>query len=166
MNQSNNQMAPLSTPCLEDTPYAKATSKRSVVHFDEQVRVRKSINLVEFSDDEISTCWYSNEEFIAMKEKVHITGHQGFFETDDITANNNRWCRRLAEAHASLQARLRRKIKRAVRDAVLEEQWLQWNEGYHDPDFIAYVSSILSARSKASARQIGLEDEWAVAAGL
>lgn len=132
---------------------------RHSVHFEERVRVRKTIHLNEFSDDEIDACWYSDQEFNSMRAEVRFAADlidQGLLETD-----NTNYCRRGAEEHAPLQSRLRRKIKHALRAAVLEEQRLQWGEGSCDPEFIAEVSQFKSAQSIATARKVALEDELA-----
>jgi hypothetical protein len=135
-----------------------APPTKCVVHFEERVWVRRTLHLHEFSDDEIDAYWYSDQEFMNMREELRLAAeliHQGLLETD-----NTNHCRRGADSHTPLQARLRRKIKRAVIAAVLGEQELQWEEGSSDPDFIAEVSTIKSARSRAAGREMGLEYEF------
>lgn len=134
-------------------------AKGSAVRFFERVQVRKTIHVKNFTKDEIDACWYSDQDFDCMRDDVYIAGNlidEGLLETD-----NEDCCRRGAEDHAPLQSRRRRKIKRAVREAVKEEQRLQWEENSSDPEFIAQISQIKSSPSLQLARERALNDERA-----
>lgn len=154
----------------EETSKKDKTHKASSVVFDERVRIRKTIHVNDFSDDEIDACWYSDSEFSEMKREVRFVVdliEQGLLLTmnnnEDYCGNSQEYCSRGSECHVPDELRRRRKLKGAACAAILAEQALQSSEGSFDPDYIAEISMVGSFRSQAIAREAGLNDELAAA---
>lgn len=140
-----------------ETKVPAPTKPRHAVRFEPRVRCRKAIHLNDFTEDELSACWYSHKEFMSMKAEVRYTS--GLIEAGLLDDDSENYCRRGADAHSPEEVRQRRLIKQAVRTAVLEEQTLQWREGSCDPEFIAEVSRVKSSQSAATSRKNGIADE-------
>ena len=159
LSTSSEPILTTSTSKYNQSPSREKVSVKLSVCFHARVRCRKTIHLNEFSDDEISACWYSDQQYSNMKEEVQNVAD--LIDRGLLGADNTRYCLRGAESKAPLQSRRRRKIRLAVHREVLKEQALQWAEGTLDPEFIARVCQVESARSLAYARRLALEDEVA-----
>jgi hypothetical protein len=144
------------SPNEKKTP-AKPEPRRTVA-FSHTVSVRKTMHVDNYSDDEFDACWYNNYEFDMMRKKVRYAAkllQNGMLEQDTA----DKCCPRGVE-HLLRKVALKRIRKRvAARDAVLEEQELQWEEGICEPEYIARVYKVTSVSSQASAHAIALKDE-------
>jgi hypothetical protein len=139
-------------------PLAPTKAQQQGVTFKQTVSVRKALHINDFSDSEIQAFWYDDDEFKAMRKDVKAALsmlNDGMLEED-----NEYHCQRGLEPHTKKGLARRRQNKRAVREAVLTEQELQWEEDdVYDPEYIATVSMDVSSSSQATAHALGLKDQ-------
>jgi hypothetical protein len=118
------------------------------------------MHLNHYSELEIDNCWYSDDESDMMREKAEDVAE--CLENGMATVKERYGeaiCHRGLEGLTHQGSLERRKNKDAGLDAVLDEQDLQDDEGFDDPDYIAHFYKIASCRAVAKARAIGLKDE-------
>lgn len=134
-----------------------AAKKRSVTFF-RRVAIRNTIHIMDYTDEEMDSAFYCYEEIKAMRSDAKYVGallRDGLLEQD-----TEEMCRRGVE-HRTREGALRKyKHKSLTRQAVLEEQDIQWEEGVRDPELIASVYQSTGSTSAASfARAAALKDE-------
>lgn len=127
---------------------------RKSVSFNQVVRAKRTIHISDFTAEEIRSCWYKGQEYEVMKQDLRF--EVKLLENDCFIENPSRMThtsRGLEFFSSTMNGRARRETKRHARNAVLEEQRLQREEGSYDPEFIA---DIYSAVTKA-ANQLAIQ---------
>jgi hypothetical protein len=113
-----------------------------------------------YSDLEISSCWYSSEEFESMRAAVGDAARclekTGIVRMIQKEEGDEDFCRRGVERFTRTESLERRKDKDAGLDAVLDEQYMQNGEGFEDPEYIAHLYKIASRSAKRKAHAIGV----------
>lgn len=143
------------------TNTSQSCNKR--VDFNGRVKIRKTLHVSDYSDEEMLACWFSHEEskrfrqdalFIAQLAKDgHISSSP---ENEDSPVH----CLRGLEMYTgSNEAKRRQQRKAAVRWALLKEMDLQHEEGGCDANYIAELYNKASASCVAIARALALQDE-------
>lgn len=146
-----------------------AIKKKKTVSFNERVRIRKTIHINEYSDEEVTSVWYTPREstemrqealFVAQLAKDGLLPASGAASPHSDSSEDARYCLRGIEMYTgSEQATQRQQRKEAIRWALLKEMEFQYDEGAYDPAYIAELYSKASRSCAASARARGLEDE-------
>eukprot|EP00339_Tiarina_fusa_P015516 CAMPEP_0117003402 /NCGR_PEP_ID=MMETSP0472-20121206/4729_1 /TAXON_ID=693140 ORGANISM="Tiarina fusus, Strain LIS" /NCGR_SAMPLE_ID=MMETSP0472 /ASSEMBLY_ACC=CAM_ASM_000603 /LENGTH=208 /DNA_ID=CAMNT_0004704029 /DNA_START=87 /DNA_END=713 /DNA_ORIENTATION=+ len=140
-------------------PMKKAETVASTrrVGFTPLVRVIKVLHLNDFGGDEIDACYYKKSDFERIKADLKLTVRLmqlGKLEEDSLD-----YCRRGTEYRSPEGARRRARNKEAARDALLDEQDLQWDNFVFDPDVLASVYHEASRECGLEASRLGLRDE-------
>jgi hypothetical protein len=119
--------------------------------------VRSIIHINEYSQEEKAATWYTTGELLRIKFDVEFTlllmdnGH-----SKDIS---DLQCTRGLETFTTDCQTIRKKIRRqGARQAVMEEQAFQTDEGVSDPKVIADLYFVKSRPSRTLARVMGLAD--------
>ena len=141
---------PLSATVVEPVVY-ETHKQHKTVSFHEVVKAKKTIHISDFSAEEIRSCWYKDEDYEVMKRDVRF--EVNLLENDCLVENQSMMTRtaRGLEIYSSTAGQVRREIKRRARNAVLEEQRLQREEGSYDPEFIAEIYSMLTKNASQNA---------------
>jgi hypothetical protein len=133
----------------------KAPSRR--VGFTPMVKVVKVLHLNDFEDDEIEACCYNMSDFERIKADLKIT--VGLMQLGKLEEDTIDYVRRGTEYRTPEGARRRVRNKEVARDALFDEQDLQWETGAFDPDALASVYHTASRDCGLEAYRLGLRDE-------
>lgn len=152
LEQSEPCLAPSKGPLAD----SHARKPRKSVSFNERVRAKKTIHFADFSEQETSAYWYSDDDFIRMKQDVHF--EVNLLENECLQQDTSNYCRRGLEYYTSDGAKRRSSNKRKSRNVVFEEQKLQRSEGSNDQDYIAEIYAAVVAPSRALASQVAVQD--------
>ena len=149
----------VSTTTKKNYPLSSPQQKqRKSVSFDQSVKVRKTIHVFDYTDEELYACWYNDAEFANIREDIAI--EVDFFRTRlaQQDNNNNQYCSRGLESFSSKN--ILKNQQRAVisREAVYDEQEFQWDNNLCDDECIGRLYEKATLKSRALARYVGLKD--------
>ena len=137
----------------------KSRSIRKTVSFADTARARRIISLKDFKPSEIQASWYSNEEY----KSIQLACVQQIAKMNaGKTLKDKKFCSRGLEGHTKIGSKTKNLIRSQSIFAVLEEQNMQYEEGFMDDVAIAEIYGKLTADSQSEARKMGLLDEQAV----
>ena len=162
-------------------PLSSSQAKqRKSVSFDQSVKVRKTIHILDYTDEELFACWYSNAEFDNIRQnnavevkfffRMKLSSRHGEKKNDDNGDGwKNLYCKRGLESFLSKSIMKRRHRAIVSREAVYDEQEYQWDHhqgGRESYDVecnsstrtIARVYEKATLKSRALARYVGLKD--------
>lgn len=122
---------------------------RKSVSFDERVRAKKTIHFADFAEEEITACWYAEDDFRRFKRDVRFEAN--LLENECLQADNVKYCSRGLECFTTSGSKQRSANKRQSIALVLEEQEMQRDEGSHDAAFIAEIYADVVVPCKAVA---------------
>jgi hypothetical protein len=136
-----------------------APKAKRTVAFAPTVTGNTTLHVNDYSNDEIQSCWFNDVEYKAIKKDIRfaaklLTDNNGLLGKDD-----EHDCQRGLEMHTRKGAHRRLQNKLVARQAVLDEQNLQWEEGVYDPEYLAMVYQVVSSSCQATARDIALKDQ-------
>ena len=129
--------------------------ERRSVHFASGVMTCLIEGLDQYTQEEIETCWYTEEEKYMSQEsrnKVIARMEEGKLE-------------KLNSPYRGLETLTERGMSRmhqqiyAVVDVVMDEQEVQWSNRTSDVEKIAYLSQEISSSSQVVARRTAIQDE-------
>ena len=143
--------------CLPVNPLA--TKSKKSVSFNSSVRVKKTIHINNYTEQEIANTWWSREEEQQIREVASIVA-------DMMSAgkqiDENKISRRGLEGR-TMEAQERRLDQRiAVWDAVLDAQAENFEAGIVDDEMIAMVSRAQSYKCQIAATMMASIDEQTV----
>lgn len=141
-------------------PLTPSPKEAKGVTFNERVKAKKTIHISDFSEQEIESYWYTEEEFSRMKKDVRFESN--LVENECLGQESTRYCIRGLENFTPDGANKRIKNKEECRAIVLEEQYLQHKEGSNDQEYIAEIYSKAVASARSEARALALQDEAAL----
>ena len=141
-------------PLVLSTKSAKP--RRQTVTFDERVRAKKTTHFADFSDDEKNAYWYSEEEYLRMKQDVRF--EVNLLENQCLQSDTISYCGRGLEYYTSQGASIRCANKKKSRKVVLDEQALQRSEGSNDQEYIAEIYENIVAGSRMHALFLARQD--------
>ena len=116
------------------------------VRFSHNVAIRKTLSLKDYTIEELEACWYSQEESKAIQKQCREEIRR--IEMGK-KLNDKKYCSRGLEGHTTAGASSRNRKRKVAISAVLDEQWLQWDEGIFDEYAIADIyqfSSLVGAK--------------------
>ena len=125
--------------------------------FAPKVRVRKIIHIDEFTDEEVSACYYQKEEMHRVRQELRATLQM--FQIGELKEDTPHFTKRGTEHRTPDAARRRSINKQMASDAVFEEQGDQWEDGLIDSEMLASIYQSASSHCQAAAHKIALEYE-------
>jgi hypothetical protein len=156
MNLSNDEFQTCSelseTQCI--LPHEVDMSEVRKVKFHNTVRVRETIHMNDYSDDEIRRSWYTKVELKRIKEDLRRIAY--LIQTEEL---DDYECWRGLESRIGERAGRRNKIISYAIRVVLWEQEQQSRKRIIDAFAIAEAYLPVSKLSAVMAHNIGLQDE-------
>jgi len=136
------------------TPMNEKKGKR--VHWHNKVEKKRHPRIQDLSKAERESIWYteSDTKIILAMAKVTVKMMMRGEPCDDID-----YCSRGLEGKTPEGSKRRQRNKLRVRQALLEEQEIQREEGENDADYLGYLSVTLSTDVSAQAHNTALQDE-------
>ena len=144
----------LSLP-MSSTVSLKKSNKR--VTFSKTVHCKEMRHIKDYSEEEIRTVWLTTPDYLHIKSTIRTTLEM-MMSGSTVLENSEEICPRGLESRTKTGARTRSYCKLRTRSAVLNEQDLQREEGFHEPDILATVSMEQTASSRAWAQAIAMDD--------
>lgn len=147
----HHEVAELSTSTVQPLCF----SAKKSLSFASFIKVRETLHLNEYSDEERQAVWYTEKEFRTMEEErfesIQAIEEHIFVEDDQNTARG---------LETSKERLAREEIAFVTVDCVLDEQHFQLEEGYDDPLYIAgiYKYYCFSHHCARTAHRKALED--------
>jgi hypothetical protein len=136
----------------------RSMKKRNIkVVFTEMVTVTHVLHLEDFTDEEFKASFYDITELESIKTELNLTAE--LVEVGDLHNDISEYCRRGTEYRTGQGARRRISNKHVGRDAVLDEQDVQWEDGVFDPDAIAGIYAAATWRCQIEVHRLALQDE-------
>ena len=137
------------------TKHSKRIQRR--VAFAPTIRVRPIPHFTDLDESTHNAVWFTKAELQAIKQEC-VTTVQMMLRGDKINEDSG-MCARGLEKKLPREAMKCRHDRRRAIQAVLEEQFMQWEQGSYDPEWIAEEYSEATSESKMMAYVKGIEDE-------
>jgi hypothetical protein len=138
----------------------KESKTHRAVSFSETNETYETLDLEDYSDEEITGTWYNDSELLLIAYKCHKIIRR--MRKTDI-GKSDQYCSRGLER--MVRARHNDKLKRCKKasfDTVFFEQEVQYEDGTDDQELIAKLYHAVSAQCQIEAAKLGLSDEYAV----
>ena len=123
------------------------------VSFSPTVLVRKTTHLNDYSEQELSQCWYSTDEY-------HKIRRDCLYQVEALnlgkTLDGRKYCSRGLEGHTTDGAFIKARTRKAAIDIVL---FAQYEEGIYDEDNIAVLYRQMTAECREYAILVGQRDQ-------
>jgi hypothetical protein len=129
----------------------------NVVSFKEITSFREILPLSELNDEDISTVWYSEEEYAEIKK--HVTETIKRAADGNCLDDDEDFCMRGLEGRTKFGARRRKNNKARALDAVWSTQVALWKQKIDDPSIIAAAYKPHSTNAKYPAIAVAHNDE-------
>jgi hypothetical protein len=157
LNSSSFSMVPESTlkPSLP-LPVVEQPEGQATVAFSDYVRVRRTIHIESYTQEEKTDTWYSKEELRSIREEVN---HTVKLYTSGEPIDKELYSIRGVEYWTPSLAEQRVKNKMIGRDAVLMEQEFQVYMGWNDTERMAKSYQECTYQCQVSATMMGAADE-------
>ena len=132
----------------------------SSVHFNPRTSVRVIPALDNYTDEELNSCFWSEQDDIASKDHIVETVKAiRAGELDDDSDNDQHCCSRGLEQLATVRARDEvKQRRRRILHAVMDEQDFQWSQNIEDDVRIAIVALRESVPSRNKALVAAAQD--------
>eukprot|EP00547_Thalassionema_nitzschioides_P004633 CAMPEP_0194211616 /NCGR_PEP_ID=MMETSP0156-20130528/10701_1 /TAXON_ID=33649 /ORGANISM="Thalassionema nitzschioides, Strain L26-B" /LENGTH=190 /DNA_ID=CAMNT_0038939225 /DNA_START=4 /DNA_END=573 /DNA_ORIENTATION=- len=127
------------------------------VSFCDEVIMAGTLHHSEYSQEERQNYWYRKEEVFRMKQMDKPT--IALMRAGALEQDTDRHCIRGLENRLYSRAIERRRTRKIAQAAVLEEQCIQWREGYSSSDDIAACYKEATTQCGVRARALAVEDE-------
>ena len=119
-------------------PCGHLIRRKKTVMFHEVVKAKKTIHISDFTVAETRACWYSPLDLRVMRKDVQFEAR--VLEDECLVVGPSRSMHLLGmDIFTPKGGKRRNENKKRSQAVVLEEQYLQKEEGSHDPDFIALI---------------------------
>ncbi|CAJ1942252.1 unnamed protein product [Cylindrotheca closterium] len=133
-----------------------STMKKSSVYFSETVKVRYSLSLEDYSDEEYDACWYSSEEYQTIEKDLC---RQFMKMEEGKILHDMKSCSRGLERYLTVNAFQKKESQRVARRSVLDEQTHQAELNQRDEEAIARLYNNVSSSCQMWAAVLGLRDQ-------
>jgi hypothetical protein len=150
------------SPVVEMIGSFKPTLPRRKVAFDKVVKVRKTLNISNYTQDEIRDTWYTQEDMLRIYTENRaivalVDKNGGQLSENDHTTSTIRGM----ECRTRQGALRRMKNKILSRKVVLREQERQRDnkDVRNDPEYIYLVYYSIASKCQTEAIELALEDE-------
>jgi hypothetical protein len=117
-----------------------------------RVRVKETRHINDYTDGEKAATWMTAEDYQMAKAIAKRTVMM-IMQGVEILEDNPNFCTRGLEFRTKAGYKIRTRSKLRTRSAVLNEQDLQREEGFFDPEFIAMASMEVSLGCREGARK-------------
>jgi hypothetical protein len=133
---------------LKSFKLGQKTSRRSVSFLPSNQNQTYLIPTTEdYTEAELEAVWYSDDDYHRIQKSVNKIIHK----MDARGPLKKKYCERGLEHFTDAGYRNRRKNKKEARDAVLDEQLIQWHDGIDAPVRIAFLYTQKSQHCQAVA---------------
>ena len=153
----------LSSPPPSSAFNRDASRKKICVMFHPLVKVHPIIHINEYTEQEITTCWITNEEYNAsnkQRSKEVKLLQQG------IKLRDKKYCSRGIESCTRSGSFKKYMARQRAIGCVLTEQSIQNMNGIRDDDMLAHIYHCYTVKCSIDAQETGLRDREAVLAML
>ncbi|OEU17515.1 hypothetical protein FRACYDRAFT_237933 [Fragilariopsis cylindrus CCMP1102] len=133
------------------SPTTTKETRRKKIRWSGRVRVHEIRHINNIPDDERELIWMSPIDYTMIKVMAKTTVYK-MMSGEHINDDNPDFCTRGLEFRTRSGSRIRNANKMRNRSAVLNEQDLQHEEGFYDPEFIAMASMDESFICREAAR--------------
>lgn len=140
----------------------KLKSKKKKITFSKKLRVKEIRHLNDYSQEELDALFMTIEDYQLAKGVVRTTVRMMMTSPDMISDEDPEFCTRGLEFRTKVGSQIRSKNKMRCRVAVLNEQDIQDEEGFHDPELLSFASMSESRSVREEALQRGLQDEQCI----
>ena len=127
----------------------------SFVSFNEEVRIRPTLSLRDFTEEELHNSWYSREEYNDISRGISKEVKK---MTQGKVLRDKKYCERGLERFTEEGSKTCSRNKVRAIHSVLEEQHKQNEEGRFDENSIAQVYETKSQGCRRKAYKAGLRD--------
>jgi hypothetical protein len=125
--------------------------------FAPQIRIRSIIHIDEFTDEEVSACYYHKEEMHRVRLEVKATVQM--FQVGELEKDTPHFTKRGTEYRTPDAVKRRNRNKQMAADAVFDEQEDQWDGGVLDSELLAIIYQAASSHCQVAAHNMALEYE-------
>jgi hypothetical protein len=125
--------------------------------FAPKIRVRKIIHIDEFTDEEVSACYYHKEEFDRVRLELKATVQM--FQVGELEKDTTHFTKRGTEHRTPDAVQRRNRNKQMAAEAVFDEQENQWADGVIDSEVLASIYQAASSHCQIAAHNIALDYE-------
>jgi hypothetical protein len=125
--------------------------------FAPKVRVRKIKHIDEFTDEEVSACFYQKEEMHRVKLELKVTLQM--LQLGELEKDTPHFTKRGTEKRTPDAVKRRSINKQMASAAVFEEQGDQWEDGLTNSEMLASIYQAASSHCQVAAHNIALEYE-------
>lgn len=137
---------------------SETDERKSKVRFYHRVRIQRVTNRKHLSKEHSKKVWYSREEFKEIRNECFQT-IKIMTDHEDIIEDEDEYCFRGLEYKTKEASKKRQRNKLEVRQAVLDEQEYQKENGMNDPEWISMLSIDESRTCKRDALERARQDE-------
>jgi len=145
------------TPAMDTETQSSTNVRRRKIRWSGQVRVQEIRHINNISELEKDAVWMSAIDYKMIKNVAKTTVLM-MMAGQEIDEDDEDFCKRGLEFRTRKGSKVRSANKLRARSAVLNEQDLQQEEGFHDPEFIAMASLDVSFDNKEQALKRGKKD--------
>lgn len=165
-SELNDEVPPMMSHSFGEAKTMATTStrnrRRRKIRWSGQVRVQEIRHINNMPESEIEAVWMSPAEYKMIKNGAKTTVLM-MMAGETFREHDPDFCARGLEFRTRKGNKIRAANKLKARSAVLNEQDLQREEGFHDPEFIAMASLDVSFEVREQARKRGEKDARAIA---
>mmetsp|Transcript_15384 Transcript_15384/g.24920 ORF Transcript_15384/g.24920 Transcript_15384/m.24920 type:complete len:274 (+) Transcript_15384:174-995(+) len=144
-------------PAEEEATVTAKNEKRRKIKWAKRVRIKEVRHINDISDAERDALWMCQADYQMCKTMVKTTVLM-MMRGERISEEDPDFCTRGLEFRTKAGSKIRSRYKLRARSAVLNEQDLQREEGFFDPQFIAMASMDESFDCQEEARQRAVYD--------
>ena len=140
------------------SPTKSHQKPKKTIRFNESACVYRIPGLDSFSDTEVRKTWWSVDDEIYKNAMADVQDLKRRKEQGLAFDHGSQVCYRGLE-HRVGKRRVRKVVRRdAAKTKVLDEQYLQWEEGSEDPEYIADLYSEISRLCLQEAQEVARID--------
>jgi hypothetical protein len=134
-----------------------ASKQKRKLQFQPQAEVHEIPHVEDFTQEEIADLWHQVYDYDAMASENLRT--VDMMKNGRLSNNDGEFCVRGLEHRMPDRWIRRQKSMQAARDAVIDEQELQWSRQSRNPVYLAEIYSEFATLALDTARTKGLQDE-------
>eukprot|EP00529_Nitzschia_sp_RCC80_P031598 CAMPEP_0113457352 /NCGR_PEP_ID=MMETSP0014_2-20120614/9366_1 /TAXON_ID=2857 /ORGANISM="Nitzschia sp." /LENGTH=361 /DNA_ID=CAMNT_0000348849 /DNA_START=87 /DNA_END=1172 /DNA_ORIENTATION=- /assembly_acc=CAM_ASM_000159 len=146
----------------QSTAQDSKKKRKKKITFSKKLRIKEIRHLNDYSQEELDAFFMTMEDYQLAKGVVKTTVRMMMTNPDLIQKDDPEFCPRGLEFRTRTGSQTRSKNKMRCRVAVLNEQDIQEEEGFRDPELLQFASMSESKSVREEARQRGVEDEQCI----
>jgi hypothetical protein len=152
--------SPSLVPKCPSSPSSKKRTRvyNKYVSFNENVRLRRTMALDDYTEEEVCATWFQKDEFDRIKSKVLLLVRKIERDGAEI-GQGKKYCIRGLESLLPERSEMKAEARRKVTTAVFLEQDRQCLSDFVNVEAIAIASTTMSAKSQLMAVFTGHQDQ-------